>query len=83
MASLDQSRRYLASLTKIKSYKKIMTQNIIVNSAKPGSRKMDGITMNWLSQSPDANPIQNVWSIMKAKLAGKPVYIFAKFGVLF
>lgn len=30
-------------------------------------------TMDWPSQSPDANPIENVWSLMKAKLRGKKI----------
>lgn len=32
------------------------------------------ITMDWLSESRDANPIENVWGIMKAKFRGKPIY---------
>lgn len=30
--------------------------------------------MDWLSESRDANPIENVWGIMKAKFRGKPIY---------
>ena len=30
--------------------------------------------MDWPSQSPDANPMENMWAIMKFQLAGKPVY---------
>lgn len=30
-------------------------------------------TMDWPSQSPDANPIENVWSLMKLKLRGKRI----------
>ena len=30
--------------------------------------------MEWSAMSPDANPIENVWSYMKMKLKGKPVY---------
>lgn len=28
-------------------------------------------TMDWPSQSPDANPIENVWALMKLQIAGK------------
>lgn len=31
-------------------------------------------TLDWPSQSPDANPIENVWSVIKRKLAGKRVF---------
>ena len=31
-------------------------------------------TLDWPSQSPDANPIENVWSVLKRKLAGKRVF---------
>lgn len=31
-------------------------------------------TLDWPAQSPDANPIENVWSIIKRKLQGKRVY---------
>lgn len=38
-------------------------------------KRENGITtMNWPSQSPDANPIENVWSLMKMKLRGKGVF---------
>jgi hypothetical protein len=32
------------------------------------------VTMDWPSQSPDANPIENVWGIMKSHLAGKRIF---------
>ena len=31
-------------------------------------------TLDWPSQSPDANPIENVWIVLKRKLAGKRVF---------
>ena len=31
-------------------------------------------TLDWPSQSPDANPIENVWSVVKRKLAGRRVF---------
>ena len=31
-------------------------------------------TMEWPAMSPDANPIENIWSYIKMKLKGKPVY---------
>ena len=31
-------------------------------------------TLDWPSQSPDANPIENVCSVLKRKLAGKRVF---------
>ena len=31
-------------------------------------------TLDWPSQSPDANPIKNVWCVLKRKLAGKRVF---------
>ena len=31
-------------------------------------------TLDWPSQSSDANPIENVWSVLKRKLAGKRVF---------
>ena len=43
-----------------------------VHSKDYGEKKTEnGITtLDWLSQSPDANPIENVWSVLKRKLAG-------------
>ena len=32
------------------------------------------VTLDWPSQSPDANPIENVWAYIKQKLRGKRVY---------
>lgn len=32
------------------------------------------ITLDWPSQSPDANPIENVWALIKHKLRGKRVF---------
>ena len=35
----------------------------------------NGITaLDWPSQSPDANPIENVWSVVKRKLAGRRAF---------
>ena len=31
-------------------------------------------TLDWPSQSPDANPIENVWSVVKRKLAGRRAF---------
>lgn len=32
------------------------------------------VTLDWPSQSPDANPIENVWAYIKQKLRGKRTY---------
>lgn len=32
-------------------------------------------TMNWPASSPDANQIENMWSYIKYKLRGKPIFI--------
>ena len=32
------------------------------------------ITLDWPSQSPDANPIKNVWAYIKQKLRGKRAF---------
>ena len=32
-------------------------------------------TLDWPSQSPDAKPIENVWSVVKRKLAGRRAFI--------
>lgn len=38
-------------------------------------KRQNGITtLDWPSQSPDANPIENVWAAMKAKLREKRVF---------
>lgn len=37
-------------------------------------KEQNGIqTLDWPSQSPDANPIENVWGLMKLKLRGKRI----------
>ena len=43
----------------------------------------DITTLDWPSQSPDANPIENVWRVLKRKLAGKRVDTLFVFDVKF
>lgn len=45
------------------------------NSLCRAWKEQNGIvTIDWPSQSPDASPIENVWALMRTKLARKPVY---------
>lgn len=37
-------------------------------------KKSDIVTLDWPSQSPDANPIENVWAYIKLKLHGRRTY---------
>jgi len=36
--------------------------------------KQENDVLDWPSQSPDANPIENVWALMKFKLRGKKIW---------
>lgn len=51
-----------------------MTRNTAVVCALYENKRKAENDIDWPAQSPDANPIENVWSIFKRKFEGKRVY---------
>jgi len=55
---------------KIGYFRRIMSPNIEARSTDFRKREIE--TLHWPSQSPDANPIENIWLLIKRKLRGRP-----------
>ena len=69
MAFWDLQRRCLEPTIRIGSFKRTTNSNIAVTFAQNRIT-----TLDWPLQSPDANPIENVWSVVKKKLAGRRAF---------